>query len=165
MSHQRAQVVPPLLQIGINVRAVPEPRFPLARDLMALWRQRDAEGARITRADVPSRPLLRFMPFIILFEPINDGDDWLFRLVGSEIRQRFGVELTGMTIRGLYEAEEAAGRAAHYRRLTLGGVPMVTRGRVLGVDRDFMDVEFCDIPLPGRDPLQPWLMTGVFLAS
>ncbi|WP_439814192.1 PAS domain-containing protein [Zavarzinia sp. CC-PAN008] len=162
MPPTRALAVPGLLQVGIEVATVPAPTYPLAVDFMALWQARRQTGQAFTRADVPCRDLLRFMPNLILFEPLDDGADWHFRLVGSAIRQRFGIEPTGLTVRGLYTPADAEVQAGLYRWLARESEPSITRGRVLGLDRDYLDVEFCNMPLPARDPGQPWLLTGVF---
>lgn len=150
-------------RIAIQVAPRPHPEHPLGQKLVEIWtRARDA-GHPLARADIPSRPLLRLMPHIFLLEPNADGSDWRFRLFGTAIASRFGGDATNRLISETYDEAQAHDQAEIYRNVALGGAPHITQGRVEGIDRQYLKIEFCHLPIEPPAPGLRWLLGGVFV--
>jgi hypothetical protein len=150
-------------RIAIDVKPQPAAEHPRGQELVRIWAEARAAGQPMTRGDVPSRKLLKLMPHLFLLEPNADGTDWRFRLAGTAIGRRFGADPTGALISQIYDRRQADDQAAIYKRVVSGNAPHVTQGRIEGIDRQFLKIEFCHLPLlpPGQG--LNWLLGGVFV--
>lgn len=98
---------------------------------------------------------------IFIVEPIDSGNDWRYRLVGSGLSHFFGRDVTSIPFRDLFvptEAEtciEISDRVARTRR------PAFLRGRVqsFGHGNTF---ETMSLPIWSRDRSAIWLLGGSF---
>jgi len=140
-------------------------RHPQALAFLGLWRDRKQAGTPLGRADFPSRALLGFMPHLTILEPIEGGQTWKLRLVGTAICLRFGADPTGWTIDQLYPGERAVEQARHYRRVAETAGYRVTEGRVAGAARDHLAVEFVNIAIEPPTPGLHWVASGVFVSE
>lgn len=77
-----------------DFRQIDEPRLPLSRNLIELWRNRPADGFIIGR-DIPTRQTARHLASILIWEPILNGEDFRLYLAGEDLRRRFGGNAIG----------------------------------------------------------------------
>lgn len=150
-------------RIAIDVKPQPLAEHPRCQELVRIWTEARDAGQPMTRGDVPSRKLIKLMPHLFLLEPNEDGSDWRFRLAGTAIARRFGADPTGALISQIYERRQSDDQAAIYKRVVMNGAPHITQGRIEGIDRQFLKIEFCHLPLlpPGQG--LNWLLGGVFV--
>jgi hypothetical protein len=150
-------------RIVIDVLVQPAAAHPRGQELVRIWTEARDSGRPMARGDVPSRKLLKLMPHLFLLEPNADGSDWRFRLAGTAIGRRFGADPTGSLISEIYDRRQANDQAAIYKRVVTSDAPHVTHGRIEGIDRQFLTIEFCHLPLlpPGQGLY--WLLGGVFV--
>lgn len=150
-------------QLVIDVARHETPEHPDARALVAVCEAAIAAGTPLARKDVPSRPLLRFMPQVFLLEPLEGGADWRFRLFGAGIAQRLGGDPTGAKISELYSPDQVRHQAEEYRITAELRRPAVTGGKLYGIERDFLKLEFCNLSLEPPAGDVRWILGGVFV--
>jgi hypothetical protein len=150
-------------RIAIDVKPQTGSEHPRGQELVRIWTEAREQGRPMTRGDVPSRKLLKLMTHLFLLEPNADGSDWRFRLAGTAIARRFGADPTGALISQIYDRRQASDQAAIYKRIATNDAPHITQGRIEGIDRQFLKIEFCHLPLlpPGQG--LNWLLGGVFV--
>jgi hypothetical protein len=79
---------------GQPVQQIVEPLGPVARTLLACWRQLPARDCVPDRRSFDPMAVARILPVIAVLE--RSGDDvWRFRVAGSEIERRWGRKITG----------------------------------------------------------------------
>lgn len=147
----------------IDVRAVESLSHPLARRFADLYFARAEAGRPLARTDIPSPDMYPFMADLCLLEPIDEGADWSMRLVGTGVCRRYGVDATGYRVSQLYPADNAAQQIAGYRLTAQSRGFHVTRGRIKGAAKDFLEVEFCKAAIEPPRPGLRWIATGVFV--
>jgi hypothetical protein len=150
-------------RIAIDVKPQPEAQHPLGRQLVAYWTAARDAGRPLARADLPSRAILKLMPHLFLLEPNNDGSDWRFRIFGTAIVSRFGGDATNRFISQVYDPAQARDQASIYKGVTARGEPHVTQGRIAGIDRQFLKIEFCHVPVVPPQPGLSWILGGAFV--
>ncbi len=150
-------------RIAIDVKPQAGAQHPRGQELVRLWSEAKESGQPMARGDVPSRKLLRLMPHLFLLEPSADGSDWRFRLAGTAIARRFGGDPTGALISQIYDKRQAVDQAAIYKSVAMRGLPHITQGRIEGIDRQFLTIEFCHLPLVPPGQGLNWLLGGVFV--
>jgi hypothetical protein len=150
-------------RIAIEVKPQQAAEHPRGQELVHIWTEARDAGQPMARGDVPSRKLLKLMPHLFLLEPNADGTDWRFRLAGTAIARRFGADPTGALISQIYERRQHNDQAAIYKRVVTSGAPHITQGRIEGIDRQFLKIEFCHLPLLPPGGGLNWLLGGVFV--
>ena len=69
---------------------------PVARTLLACWRELPARDCVPDRRSFDPMAVVRILPVISVLERSIDGDAWRFRVAGSEIERRWGRKFTGL---------------------------------------------------------------------
>ena len=112
-------------------------------------RHRRADGL-LPRRLIPCRELMPLLQNLYLIEPVDaTGRDWRFRLAGTAIRHRFGIEVTGKLVRDIYTEDSVERPTERYREVAFGREVHILRGRFLGGGREFFDVELLEFPVEG----------------
>ena len=75
--------------------ALPNDAPVLFHSLVQLWDERRRSRAMPTRSDFPVEDLKPWLGRLALIEVVDDESDFLFRLYGSALAERFGMDLTG----------------------------------------------------------------------
>jgi hypothetical protein len=84
----------PGAEIRETYRKIDAPQQKPARDLVAFWQERPADGLVVGR-DIPSRKMAAHLAHVLLWEPTPDGRDMLLNLAGEALRVRFGGNAIG----------------------------------------------------------------------
>lgn len=149
--------------IGVEVEPA-EPRHPGALRIMAYWESKRPGGTGIPpwRSIVPGE-IVPLLPSLLLAEPA--GDDWRYRLHGTRLVSRCGVEWTNRYVREVYEPASADACNRLYRAITRRRSPLHVRGRYLGLGIEHATVEAVHFPVIGRDDRTIWIFGGVFFLN
>lgn len=83
---------------------IDHPQHSLARELVAVWDERPDDGLQLGR-DIPSRKMARTLANLLIWEPVEDGNDFRLFLMGEVLRFRFGGNATGRYMSELLDPE------------------------------------------------------------
>jgi hypothetical protein len=146
-------------QIGFEA-VVAEPTDPRARALISFCTSRlNAEGF-LPRTSFAPREIVPLLPHLFIAEPA--AETWRYRLVGTVLTARLGLDFTGKTLERLYRPQTAAGARAFYDGLALEPRIVTHHGRYLGIDLEHAELEFVHIPMLAPDNSTAWVFGGTF---
>lgn len=140
-----------------------EPRDPGAVSLYQLWQElKPVEG-------LPPRSAFSFeriaelglLGQFFVIEPIQGGEDWQYRLVGSQLRWLFGREATGRSFKQHYDPANAAERIELSNRVARSGQPIFLFARFLYRGRPG-HYETMSLPVLSPDGQEVWLVGASF---
>lgn len=119
-------------------------------------------GRFMPRAAIRPRELLPLLPHLFIAS-LREDDDVYYRLGGTAIVARLGVEVTGRTAREIFEPT-TAGRIIHcFHAMAESGEPMTWRGRYYGAGIDDHQVtETANVPVLCKDGRTVQIFGGVF---
>lgn len=133
--------------VDYQVTEVDTPIHPKNQALLVYWRSKaDAEGI-VHRRDVDPVDLKKVLGGMFIVEPVNDGADLLYRLVGSQNERRLGMKCMGRRFTQCYAAGMAAEQIAFHARVFASGKPAFLRGRLLGLDLEYVNFEASYLPI------------------
>jgi hypothetical protein len=142
---------------------VAEAQHPSSKLLLDYWSRARAEGRLLTRDEIPGRAILHLMGNIALASPADAaGADWLIRLVGEVVTERFGGTPAGSLISEAHDPVCAESSIRRFQETARTGEPRILRGRFIGIERDFYDVENVHLPILGPDKRTIWILGGIF---
>jgi hypothetical protein len=141
-----------------RVDALTHPDAVLAIDF---WQARPADGIRMGR-DVPSRAIARLLSRTAIYEPIDNGADFKVHLAGTNLRQRFGRDITGESITQLFSAGDLPGR-----HQTLKDIIALNEARMARIVHsiasvDVLTVELLQMPIIAVNGTDRWVLTFAF---
>lgn len=137
-------------------------RHSAAVELIEYWAsKKDAAGIAHWSAVQPIE-IKKALPFIFLAEPCDD--DWRYRLFGTGVSARFGIDFTGKLVSRIYDPSTADSAARLYRKVADRNEVRVFNGRYLGLALEHVVVEIPHLPVLGRDGLA-WVFGGVFFCE
>jgi hypothetical protein len=140
------------------------PEHPSSLKLFEHWQACEQQGGMRMGRDVPTRDLANMLSGIAITEPIDQWNDGRIRLAGMVYTTRFGRDITGMTIREIYDRDPDGGDAllkgakyctTHQRVTTL-------RTRVLDGSAELMRFEVITLPIWAPDCETMWVMAGTY---
>jgi hypothetical protein len=140
---------------------LPEPVHFGARLLFNHWRDRQEKGGMIVGRDVPSRELAPTLRNLVLLEPVAGARDFRVRLAGSACLRRFGRDVTGLNLSGLYEGDaferhrrELADMIVHRQHFSMEVTLKKSR-------RNTLNYEVVGLPILSESGGR-WAMLGIF---
>jgi hypothetical protein len=146
-------------QIGFEAVAA-EPTNSAAQALISFCLPRLNADGFIPRASIAPREMVFLLPHLFMAEPTTDT--WRYRLVGTVLTARLGLDFTGKTLERLYRPQTAAGAKAFYEGLARTPRIATHRGRYLGLDLEHAELEFVHVPMLARDNSTVWVFGGTF---
>lgn len=121
------------VEVDYEARPVEAPTHP---HNVFLWNyvlsRADIEGIT-NRRDINPADLVKVMGGITIIEPVDDGRDLRYRLVGSENEQRLGIKLNGRRYTECYGTHMASEQIIFTNELLAAKKPQVLVGRFLGL--------------------------------
>ncbi|ABS64199.1 protein of unknown function DUF1457 [Parvibaculum lavamentivorans DS-1] len=140
----------PAIRIETNVAPIPAASHPLSLALIDFWERHRKDGRLLSRAELPCREAAPLLPNVFVLEPTDaSARDWRLRLVGTTLTRWLDFDPTGMTISEFYHPDHVDHNAGVYRKVTTQQEPHITRGRLCGVKRDFLELEIVHLPMEG----------------
>jgi hypothetical protein len=138
-------------EIDYDVTEVETPSHPKNRALVEYWSSKADETGQVHRRDIDPADLKRVLGGLFIVEPVDGGRDLLYRLVGSQNERRLGRRYMGRRFSECYSPEMAADQIALHTRIFASGQPAYLRGRLLGIDLEYVQFEACYLPMRGAD--------------
>ena len=129
---------------AVEVAALAHPKN---RFLVAYWRDRiQADGVALRRDILPS-DIKHILGGIFIVEPVDDGTDMIYRLVGTENEHRLGMRCTGRRFTECYCPRMAAEQVAFHNAVLCRLMPGFLHGRIIGLDIEHAQFEACYLPV------------------
>ncbi len=91
-------------RLAIAFDELVSPLHPSAQELLAPWKACKTNGDFVMGRDVPAKSIASLTKNLVVLEPVDGAAEFRFRLVGSVLRNRFGREVSGLTISEVYDA-------------------------------------------------------------
>ncbi len=95
------------------------------------WQTQRGAAAMPRRQDIAPADMKAYLPNILLADVIGDGQDFRYRLVGSQLQQYFAGNPTGMlmsSVLGVFGQDTVERTIAVYRRVIADRKPLRIRG-------------------------------------
>ena len=101
---------------------------------------------------------------VFILEPIDDGRDWRYRLLGTRLVEMLERDITGVPFRECMIAEQAEKAIALSNQARESRRPIFLHARFVSRDHDHRPpLETMSLPILARDGTDVWLMGGTFL--
>jgi len=131
-----------------------------AQILLDAWRAPD-DGFTVGR-DIPSRALSPILRNIAVFEPLEDRADFRVRIAGTALLRRFGGDIKGARMTGLYAPATFQRRRQWLIEALDGGKPVDHQIVMQQGDRRPLGFELVYVPALSPDRRQQWVIAGFF---
>jgi hypothetical protein len=139
-----------------------EPSHYDARHLFQFWRERNDEGGFVIGRHVPSRPLARLLSHLIVYEPLQEGEDFRARIAGTSLLRRFGRDISGSKLSELFEPRAFEAQRDDLRTLLRTGKPCVLEVKATVDGYPALHFEIVALPVLAPDRETPWVLSGLF---
>ena len=152
--------------IDLSVVEIDAPTLPEAGNLLAFYNALRVDGALPKRSDIDPLTIPReLLTSVYMLEPIEDGNDWVYRLIGSSIVERFRVDRTGHSFRSFLPQESAEDLVGRSNRIAQAKDPVVFRLYSSGTVMDDFYAETLSLPLHDERSDKIWLFGGTFFGQ
>jgi len=148
--------------LEMTVREIEAPIHESAKEFFAYWSACSGAGDFVMGRDVPSRAISRLTKHLNVTEPVGSGEDFRFRLVGSELNHRIGRDITGMLISEVYPEPVAKSLLASLNKVLATNTPVFQAVRVSGLTGEVRRPEVVMVPMKSPDLTATWVLHGVF---
>jgi hypothetical protein len=145
-----------------DIEIVASPTLSSTKALAAYWESKRPLGGLLRGDEIVAYEIPQLLPHLMIVEPIGDGADWIYRLVGTAIVARSGRDTTGMRVRRIFPPDVADAYIGDYRRGVESRVPWFARGYFTLPGTEHVQFESVGLPIFGRDGVTVWLLLGVF---
>lgn len=139
-----------------------EPSHYDARHLFEFWRERNDEGGFVIGRHVPSRPLARLMSHLIVYEPLDEGEDFRARIAGTSLLRRFGRDISGSKLSELFGRDAFEAQRDDLRTLLRTGKPCVLEVKASVDGHPTLHFVIVALPVLAPDRETPWVLSGLF---
>lgn len=148
-------------EINYDVTEVDAPLHPKNQRLLSYWNGKRAADGLVYRRDIDPVELKPLLGGMYIVEATEEGRDLVYRLVGSQNEQRLGMRYMGKRFTECYSAEMAEHQIAFHKRIFDSGKPAFLRGRLLGIDLEYVEFEASYLPMC-RDDGTHQMLGGMF---
>lgn len=148
-------------QAGAMIRQLAEPTLPKAKKLIEFWRSRQPEGV-VVGTHVPSRDIAPLLSSLVLYEPVDEGEDLRIRLAGAALLRRFGKDVSGQLISALYPPDHFLILRARAASVLKSGMPHTDEVLIRSTERTLQHFETVHLPVYAPDRVSLWDMAGYF---
>ena len=137
-----------------------------AKLLFDHWQaRRDTSMGFVVGRDVPSRTLAPILRSLALYEPVDSMKDFRFRLAGTAFMRRFGRDVTGMKLSGIYDPETFEAQRLALAEVIETGSPGFSDVKVTRDNRIYLRFESLRLPVLSPDRKETWVMGGLFYSD
>lgn len=153
MASKTPSVVPDRVKMLHGLTYIIDPPVPgldakVLRPVFDYWEQKRAGRKMPGRADIDPLELKPYLRHLVLIEVLGQGE-FRFRLVGSEITERYGRNGTGKTVRELYANIPAAGDwlTEMLQEVVVQAKPVLATGPLNAIKKEHVFSEALHLPL------------------
>lgn len=139
-----------------------EPSHYDARHLFEFWRDRNDEGGFVIGQHVPSRALARVMSHLVVYEPLEEAQDFRARIAGTSLLRRFGRDISGSRLSELFDASAFEAQRDDMRTLLHTRRPCVLEVKATIDNYPVLHFEIVTLPVLSPDRETPWILSGLF---
>jgi hypothetical protein len=128
----------------------PETLRPGLRVIKEYWDAKRGLRAMPARTDVDPWELRAYLPRLFMIDVLPDAADFRFRLLGTEITERYGRDSTGRTLREMYAVRNPQVLETilrMYAALLKVRRPILASGTLSVIGKDFISYESLHLPL------------------
>jgi len=147
--------------VGMEVVERPAPEHPHNIALMAYFEQLPRDRGLPQRRDFDPVDIPALLHGIFMAEPM-EGGDYRYRLVASSLENRMGLFATGRTAREMFDDEMYAALTGTYTRVLTVPETVTLRGRLEGLEIEFIDFEGLLLPFRNGPADEKILIGGMF---
>lgn len=150
----------------LEIETIAAPTLDPAKVLLDHYTGLRAGGAMPTRAQIDPLDIPRaVLPSVYLLEPTDGYSDWIYRLIGTEIVERFGVDRTGQSLKSFLPPHRAALLIENSNRVVAAGKPMCFRLRPHRTAMQHFYAETMSLPIEDTRSGNTWLFGGTFFGG
>lgn len=150
-------------RVNVRFREMDGPSREGSCALIAWWRAiTEEKGNFVMGRDVPARPIAKFTKHLQVFEPVDGGENFRYRVVGSVLSERIGRDVTGLLVTEVYADEAAAHFVRILNKVIATGTPAVQEAQVVGRMGVARRAEGVLLPMRSPDLKEIWILTGAF---
>lgn len=117
------------------------------RELFEYWSERRGQRRMPARADIDPADIPKLLPHLLLADVDEQPADVRFRLVGTELVERFGGEFTGRRLSDLDYGSEADAVAESYAQVIRTGEPQFKISHFWTRDYRYLRIQHLLLPL------------------
>lgn len=117
------------------------------RQLYAYWRSKSAGGRLPSRADISPADIPQLLPYIFLIDVERDPQRFRFRLIGTQICQWAGRDVTGLYIDDPLYGDRGIRLGKQYAEVAARGLPLYTEQPAQRPERDYVFYDRLVLPL------------------
>jgi hypothetical protein len=143
-------------------RVLAAPTHSAAKALLAYWQSKAPVDGLPLRKDIVAAEIPRLLSNLMIIEPVADGSDWKYRLVGTALAERYGFDWTGKLLTELLDAATAPAIVQFYNDVAAARTAAIVTGRVQTQGREHIVYECVALPILGSDGASVWVLLGVF---
>ncbi len=132
----------------------PDTLHPALRFIRDYWNGKRGSRAMPARADIDPWELRGCLPRLFMVDILPGTADYRFRLLGTEITERYGRDSTGKTLRevyGLKNPQVYETILSMYATLRESRRPVLAIGTLSVIGKDFISYESLHLPLSDDD--------------
>jgi len=136
--------------LGYSVRPVEAPRHENNAALIDYWMQKREPDGILRRCAFNPGDVPRLLPGIFMAEPFqapSGGDDFRYRLAGSNVEGRMRRPVMGKTVMEIYGDDFGPRTVELYRRIFESAAPLVLQGHFEGDNLEHIEFEAVHLPL------------------
>lgn len=148
--------------VGVNADLITRPEHPGGLKLLAYWESKATGGGLVSRAAIAPHEILPLLPYLFIAEPRESG--WFYRLFGTGIAARCGVDFTNKAVAQVYEPATSETCERLYRSVSRRLLPTYIRGYYLGLGIEHATLEALHFPILARDGRTTWIFGGIFFS-
>ena len=150
----------------IEISGIGEPLLESSRTLVEFYNSLEKVDGLPRKADVDPFTIPReVLTSCYLLEPEDDYSDWTYRLIGTEIVERFRVDRTGQSLRSIMEHERAEALVEASNSVVRTRKMMVYRLIPKGTPMEDFYAETLSLPILDERKDKVWLFGGTFFGS
>ncbi|RVU34818.1 PAS domain-containing protein [Hwanghaeella grinnelliae] len=128
-----------------------KPKSERLRRILTLWNTRRGDRILPERADLPPTDFdPKDLPYLVLLDVSNEGQDFAYRLVGTGVVGFVGQEITGLSVSAYQRRHEEPEMVEAYAVAAKQNRPTLYDGTLKRFDKEFVVYERLALPLQGR---------------
>lgn len=150
----------------IVVEPIATPVLAGTLSLFAYYDTRRADDAIPTRSQIDPLSIPRnLLSYVYMLEPVQDGYDWTYRLIGSSIVERFRIDRTGRSLRSFLPHASAEDLIFRSNQIAATHTPTFFQLFSFNTAMEGFYIETMSLPILDQKSGHIWLFGGTFFGD